>query len=305
MTEDLPAIPNPELVFGFVAPIGADVDAPIALFTRYFENRGYRVELIKVTKVFPILKRFIKPEKPLIFSPLYHRYKSHIAYGNQLREFFGDNAFLAKTALFRILMKRNRRKPLTDADRYQKTVFIIQQFKRKEEIELLRHIYGRLFFQVSIYSRRSARIDYLARRFAHSEDSSDIDACRKLAEDVVQQDTKEIGSPYGQSVGDTFHDADFIVNADIPTPSVERWSCFLNHFGGKIRWIAGLFTPPVSRLSNPFHKPRSGSIRRCRNGACLGCSSRSSRRYRAGLRSRSRTHAGRRTRISASATIAR
>jgi hypothetical protein len=56
-------------------------------------------------------------------------------------------------------------------------------------------------------------------------------------------------------------------------PDAERWSCFLNHFGGKIRWIAGLFMPPVFRLSNPFHKPRPGSIRRCRNGACLGCSS--------------------------------
>ena len=221
MIEDLPAIPNPELVFGFVAPIGADVDAPIAIFTQYFEKRGYQVELIKVTKVFPILKRFIKPNKPLKISPLYNRYKSHIAYGNQLREVFDDNAFLAKTALSRILMRRNRRKPQTDADQYQKTVFIIQQFKRKEEIELLRHIYGRLFFQVSIYSRRSARIDNLARRFAHSADSSDIDSCRKLAEDVVQQDTKEIGSSYGQSVGDTFHDADFIINADIPSPSVD------------------------------------------------------------------------------------
>ena len=222
MAEDLPPIPNPEMVFGFVAPIGADVDGPITIFRRYFESRGYRVELIKVTKVFSTLTRFIKPHKHLKFSPLYNRYKSHISYGNQLREFFDDNAFLAKTALLRILMRRNKRQFITDAERYQKTIYVIQQFKRREEIDLLRHVYGRLFFQVSIYSRRSARIDYLARRFAHSTDSSDIDACRTMAEDVVQQDTNEIGSQYGQSVGKTFHDADFIINADIPNPPVNE-----------------------------------------------------------------------------------
>lgn len=89
------------------------------------------------------------------------------------------------------------------------------------------------------------------------------------------------------------------------TWKLQRWSCFLNHSGGKIRWIAGWFIPPVSCHRKPFHWPRSGSTRRCRNAVSPGCSSQSRCRCRAGLRSRSRTRAGRRTRISGSATAAR
>ena len=54
--------------------------------------------------------------------------------------------------------------------------------------------------------------------------------------------------------------------------SIERWSWFLDHVGGKIEWIAGFFMPPVSRLSNSSHRPRSGSIRCGSNEAGHRCS---------------------------------
>ena len=115
MADDLPLIKRPELVFGFVAPIGTDVDGPVALFRKYFEQRDYKVQPIKVTSVFPLLKPFIKPKLPLTTSPLYSRYKTHIAYGNQLRELFKDNAFLAKTSISRIIYNRNRTIPALDS----------------------------------------------------------------------------------------------------------------------------------------------------------------------------------------------
>ncbi|MCB1486057.1 MAG: dCMP deaminase [Bauldia sp.] len=218
MAEVLPRLPYPELVLGLVAPIGADIEATVPLFKNYFEQRGYVVEVIKVTKIFQALSRVIAPKKQLRSTPLFDRYKSHISYGKQLREHFGDNSFLAKTAIYRILQRRNRTQNKDDL--YQKKVYILQQFKRKEEIELLRQVYGRLFFQISIYSRRSARIDFLARLFAHSDNSSDIDSYRPNSEDIVQQDHNEIGSLFGQSIEKTFHDADLIINSDIPKPSV-------------------------------------------------------------------------------------
>ena len=52
---------------------------------------------------------------------------------------------------------------------------------------------------------------------------------------------------------------------------VQRWSWFLDHVGGKIEWIAGFFMPPVSRLSNSSHRPRSGSIRCGSNEAGHRC----------------------------------
>jgi deoxycytidylate deaminase len=86
-------------------------------------------------------------------------------------------------------------------------------------VDLFKQVYGRLFFQISIYSRRSARADFLARNFAHTSNSSDIDSYRSFAEDLLQRDALELQEKYGQDVTRIFHDADLIVNTDISNPS--------------------------------------------------------------------------------------
>ena len=229
MTTDLPRIDRPELVFGFVAPIGADLDHAVDQFDKYFRNRSYEVVKIKVTDVFKRFKARVEPNPPLVKSPLYDRYETFITYGNNLRKHFFDNSLLAKTSIFDIVWHRNRlQRRKLDTEKFRNTVYLLSQFKRKEEIEIFREVYGRLFFQVSIYSRRSARIDYLARRFAHTENSSDINSFRDKAESLVQRDMEEIDLKTGavlesgQSVGKIFHDADFIINSDISEPAVEQ-----------------------------------------------------------------------------------
>jgi deoxycytidylate deaminase len=101
-------------------------------------------------------------------------------------------------------------------------VYLLHQFKRREEIELLRSVYGRTFFQVSVYSRRGARVDYLAREFAHSENSALPNLFRSKADQIVQQDESEVGTDHGQEVSAIFHDADLIVNADVSESTVEN-----------------------------------------------------------------------------------
>lgn len=222
MPEDLPRIPRPELVFGFVAPIGADVDPVVTEFERYFLDRGYRVVHIKVTDGFETLSRFVRPRKPLTRRSAQERYDSYISYGNQIREFFSDDSILAKFAIWTLAWRRNRLHYRNDADRFSGVVYFINQFKRKEEIELFRHVYGRMFFQVSVYSRRSARVDYLSRRFSHDVNKTDIQTFRPDAEKLVQRDVDEIGEEHGQGVGKIFHDADFIINSDIRSPDINQ-----------------------------------------------------------------------------------
>jgi len=166
MPDSYQKIKQPELVLGFVCPIGADMMPTISSFRLYFQRRGYKVVEIKVTDVFNVLQKYFVPEAPLDKSSLYKRYVSYIAYGNQVRAKFGDST-LASLAIRRIMAKRVK---LTGADeKYSKTVYLVHQFKRKEEIDILRSVYGRIFFQISIYSRRGARVDYLARKFANSD----------------------------------------------------------------------------------------------------------------------------------------
>jgi deoxycytidylate deaminase len=165
---------------------------------------------------------YIQPKQPLDTSQKFQRYKSYIAYGNQLRDHFDDDSILAATAIGQITRRRTRRKRTQTTEQYSGTAYLIHQFKRKEEIELLRSVYGRLFFQVSIYQRRGSRVEALARKFAASENSARAEKFRYQAEEIVQVDAEEVGEAHGQQVAKIFHDADFIVGLDSTQPTAEE-----------------------------------------------------------------------------------
>jgi hypothetical protein len=170
-----------------VAPIGADLEIPIKSFRAYFESIGYKVVPIKVTDIFHVLSKYIIPTVALKRSPSYDRYITHIKYGDQLREHFSDDAILAVTSIGLVARQRARLK--SDVP-FTKAVYLLYQFKRKEEIDLLRSVYGDLFFQISVYSRRGARVDSLSRIFSHSEFVFNSQNYRNKAEEVVQIDDK-------------------------------------------------------------------------------------------------------------------
>jgi deoxycytidylate deaminase len=214
----------PELFFGFVAPIGAELESTLAAFKAYFVERKYNVVEIKVTDIFNWLAAYYPPASPLKRTPLLERYKSHIDYGNQLRMELGDHA-LAGTVINRIIKRRAR----SNTEACDMTVFLIHQFKREEEISLLRSVYDRLFFQVSVYSRRGARVDHLSRMFAKSRNTAATKNFRGDAEFICQRDEDEIDEPHGQRVAKIFHDADFIISLDTERPSVmEQVTRFCN-----------------------------------------------------------------------------
>ncbi len=221
----------PEIFLGFVAPIGADIQSTIEEFRGFFESNDYKVIVIKVTDAFVPLSKHLTPAAPLHHTPRTHaRFDSYIKYGNQLRALFEDDALLASVACAKIIRTRTRAganpKP-------EKRVYLIHQFKRKEEVALLRSVYGRVFFQISVYSRRGARIDHLARQFAHSENTADHNRFRAKAEEIVQIDESEGGSGHGQQVSAIFHDADVVINIDEEQESVHKQ---VNRFCGLLFW---------------------------------------------------------------------
>lgn len=212
-------LPTPEIFIGFVAPIGANVQGCVDAVRKSLVSLGYRVVELKVTDVFHNLKQFIHEKQPLKESPSHDRYTSYIAYGNQLRDAFNDDAFLAALTVGRLYNVRPRLP--VDARKYEKQAYLLHQFKRKEEIDLFRSLYGRLFFQISVYSRRGARVDFLAHRFANTENSGDINRYRAQAEEIITIDENE-ASAHGQKVSKAFHDGDFIINADTRVPTIQQ-----------------------------------------------------------------------------------
>jgi deoxycytidylate deaminase len=191
MPDSIQKIKFPELIFGFVAPIGADLEPALAAFRTYFTRRSYKVVDIKVTDVFSVLEK-------------YNILCRYIAYGNQLRARFGD-AILAMTTIRRVMARRLRAQK--EGEKFSRTVF--------------------LFFQVSTYSRRGARVDYLSRRFASSDHTAGPQKYRHTAEELIQIDENEIGALHGQRVASIFHDADLIISlddaVDPPKKQIERF----------------------------------------------------------------------------------
>lgn len=215
MSTLIPQIKFPEIIIGLVAPIGSEVSQTVEELTTAFSNIDYNVINIRVTKSFEKLEGIVSPETPLNETNILERYRTFIGYGNQIREHCGDNSILAAIAVQQVTEMRTAKK----LD-FVKNLFILHQFKRPEEIELLRSVYGRNFFQISVYSRRDARVDILARKISEDKKEANHDKHRSEAEELVHVDENQSKLQYGQRVGKIFHDADFIVNSDVVEPSV-------------------------------------------------------------------------------------
>jgi len=213
----IPRIEYPELFFGFVSPVGTETDPVLDSFKSYFHRRSYRVVEVKVTSLFPALAHHVVPATALAQSPLEARIRSYIACGNQIRAHFNDDSILAAAAIHQLVRQRQR-VAATEGAVHEKTVYLLDQFKRQEEIDLLRSVYGPLFFQVSIYSRRGERVEHLSRRLARSYNSPDASRHKATAEDIIRQDENERDEPHGQRVGKIFHHADVIFNLDQQMP---------------------------------------------------------------------------------------
>lgn len=181
---------------------------------------------IKVTDVFDRLAKHLKPKRKLLAAPEARRLETYIQYGNQLRETFNDDEILAALTVTRIVQRRTKlqapSKGQPSVPSPEKNAYLLYQFKRKEEIDLLRSIYGRAFFQISVYSRRGTRVDNLSRRFAEGQNRGNPNSFRAAAEDIVQRDENESDETHGQRVSKVFHDADLIINADQGMGDVEK-----------------------------------------------------------------------------------
>ncbi len=206
----LKRVPFPELFFGFVAPIGVDLPPTIEIFAQSLHHLGYKVRVIKVTDVFDEIPGISvrRAQKPLA-----DRYKTYIKFGNAVRKKCKDNEILAALTIAWIFLSR-KFYPDKTPKAEERVAYLIHQFKRKEEVDLFRSVYGRLFFQISVYSSRKMRAESLSRKFAADAQDSDFDKYRGPAEDLIRIDENELETAHGQRLRQVFHLADFIINKD-------------------------------------------------------------------------------------------
>jgi hypothetical protein len=109
-----------------------------------------------------------------------------------------------------------------------RTAYVFDQFKRKEEIDLLRQVYGRLFIVISIYSERQSRLEKLIDRIASGHSEARLaESHTEIAAELIRRDQSEDDVPTGQRLEEAFPYADVFINIDDPDGSARLITRFL------------------------------------------------------------------------------
>ena len=203
-----------ELVFGFVGPTGIDLDKVCDVLRAQLKSLQYDCEEIRLSG---LISTFT--ETSSTFDNAYVRIKTLMERGTALRESTGQADIVARLAIADIRRARversgNVRKPA------RRTAYLVRSFKRPEEVELFRQVYGKAFTLISIYASRTWRTQFLKKGIA-STLSSDKSRADEYAAELISIDHDEEGKKLGQRVGKTFPLADFFLTSE-SRPELER-----------------------------------------------------------------------------------
>lgn len=230
----------PELIFGLVGPIGVDMSTVESKLRGALAAVGYRVLSIRVTDLMREIDVGIAVSDGV--DPLTH-YDSRIRYANAVRSRCENDAALAALAIRQIRKLRENvrlndnqvddpRQPLADRP-LAKYAYVIRQFKRREEIDLLRKVYGRKFVQISANMGAEDRTRSLARKVATQNANLDQAGSEEVARRLVERDLDERSVDHGQRVGDVFHLGDVFVDAGTESSTEQGIRRFIEALFGK------------------------------------------------------------------------
>lgn len=205
----LPFDVHPELIFGLVGPIGVDLESVAEALTEALNDVEYQTQTFRITE----LMREVNVGLPLDATGYIESFQQRIAYANKVREQLGRNDALAILAISAIRQFREKSGGSVE-EPTPKQAYIIRQFKKPEEVKLLRAVYGSQFIQISAYAPQNYRI----RRIAVKESQSKRGLSRgteaeNAANTLVKQDEMENDNGFGQNVRDAFPLADVFVEA--------------------------------------------------------------------------------------------
>jgi deoxycytidylate deaminase len=228
----LSALESPELVIGFCSPIGTENSKIGTRIKQELDYFKYNVVDFKVTE---IMKTVVIPGLLLRERPTETRYADYIAYANNLREIFDEDGILGMMCCSKL--RSHRRQTTGKPDKYiQRTCYIFDQFKRPEEIDVLRQNYGRLFILISIYSTPEQRKNRLSDRIADDHSTSRPTLAQENAAlALMQRDENEEDNDHGQRIRDVFPMADLFVNADDMQSATLHIKRFFHAFFGSNR----------------------------------------------------------------------
>jgi deoxycytidylate deaminase len=193
--------PDAELVFGIVCAVGTDYRPVVDYLKNLLKRAQYAPTEFHVSEFFPEIAAKLGLDIEFSDQSHYAHIDSHIKAGNAIRAKTRDGGFLALDIVSRIFTTR----PNADTDNPEalpNTAHIIISLKRKEEVDVLRKIYGPGFFLIGIFASEAERRDYL---------ETEKGIYKEFLTELIERDQQETNDEYGQRTSKTFEQADVFV----------------------------------------------------------------------------------------------
>jgi deoxycytidylate deaminase len=206
--------PDDELVIGIAAAVGINLEELTAELRAVLSEFGYRSHDIHLTDAFD---DFEWPD-PLVKAPFDERLWSYMDAGDYLCDKWERPDAMAILAVSQIAATRSE---LTGDIELppERTAYILRSLKRPDEVELLRAVYGRRFFLLSVSTEEAARMQYLKDKIRQSRIAPYDREPVYSAEALAARDEEDERIDFGQNVRGTFHRADIFVDLSQALPT--------------------------------------------------------------------------------------
>lgn len=201
-TEQLLRDKGSELVFGLVAPVGADLDWLTARLSELLKLFDYTPKVIRLSA---LLKQIPAIAEDLQDTPESARLDTYMTGGNKLRELAGSGEILALWAVSELYRDRlsSATHVSSKTDRAYRHAYILRSIKHPDEVRALRGVYGPGFFLISVSASRSSRIAYLQRKGLNEEQAAAL----------IDRDAGE-PNDFGQQTREAFQLADVFIRQE-------------------------------------------------------------------------------------------
>lgn len=235
-----------ELVIALCGPIGSPI-RKIADALKQQLEADFSYKKCSIIRLSSLIEDYTESAEGC--SP-YKRIEHLIQHGDSLRKKYGASV-LAELAISQIALNRQKEKSGSNDPNYtpNRVCHIIDSIKNQEELETLKLVYRDMLYFVGVYSPLPARVRALEKQGMEQSEIFEL---------IDRDSGEEFG--HGQTVRDTFPQADFFlrVDADTDTQVASRVERFLHlTLGTKV------ITPTYSETAMYLAASAAG------NSACL------------------------------------
>jgi len=194
-TDKLLRDPGTELVFGLVAPVGADLERLEVDLIELIGQYGYSPNVIRLSA---LLRKVPGLGIELKDAPEVDRINSYMDAGNAVRERSKSEELLAAWALVQIRNMRSASQPVLP-----RTAHILRSIKHPAEARALRAVYGSGFYLIGLSASTVQKVKYLKQKGLTDPE----------AYDVIGRDAGE-ENHFGQQTREAFELADVFIRQE-------------------------------------------------------------------------------------------